>query len=295
MSKNAILFDDKNKAAEITHNQLAQTMELGDKFGDLPKQVPFQPGVLIQNIVEDVKKYAGLEATVAPIVVRETYCQTNRAKIKKNEPLDYEDYLIKRFVTKINLPMEAYNDTEDHLNASIALTYIFTDSAKGIQIGFGENVHVCDNLTIFGGFHFSTYGGGKVNFDEGMQLMHHWLQNLLTLHNKHIAIIDKLKEAKVARQGFHRILGSLFEKAVRRNTGEDIVAPINQTQIADMVRRGANILSGDKETLTGWEILNWGTSILKPHNSDMIDLLPDTAAFNTFLCNEFKIPMDLTI
>jgi len=293
---NAITFDEKNKSAQLTYQELAQTMEMGNAWGELPKACPVQPGELITSICSSVQKYSGLEATVAPIVIREPYCNVNRQKIKDKQDLEFKDYLIRRLVTRIDIPMLGFKGTNDAMNASIALSYIYTDGAKGIQVGFGENVHVCENLSVFGGFTFSTYGNSRVSFEDGIQLMNHWLQNLQTLHDQHLDIIGKLMKAKVARTGFQRIVGSLFEKAVRYNAGsKEVMAPMNQTQIAAMVAQGAEVLDSEVETLNGWQIMNWGTSILKPHNSDMVDVIKDTSNFNSFLLNEFKIPHAITI
>lgn len=295
MRTHAITFDEKNKSAEISHLDLAKTIELGDAMGDLPKQCPVQPGVLINTIVENVKKFANMEAIVSPIVIREPYCQLNRKKIKDGQNLDFEDYLVRRMVTRIDLPLVGFENTENRMNASIAMTYIYTDNQKGIQIAFGENVNVCENLSTFGGYNFSTYGSSKVGFEDGIELMNHWLQNINVVHDKHLLLIEDLMNTQVKSLEFQRIIGSLFEKAVRFNSGESISAPLSQSEISAMVQKGLPVLKEDKDYLTGWEIMNWGTAVLKPHTSDMTHLIPDLADFNTFLCNEFGVKMDLAI
>lgn len=296
-AKHAIEFDEKDRSAKITYGDLAETMELGNGFGELPKSCPRQPGELIMDIVDAAKKFAGIDATVAPIIIREPYCQVDRKRMKEGGVLKLGDYAIKRLVARVDLPLEAYEGTKDHMNASIAMTYIHTDSSKGIQVGFGENVKVCENRTIFGGFKFGTYGSDKVPFEKGMELLHHWLQNIQTVHDKHIAVIDRLMETKVKRIGFQRLIGSLFEKAVRYNSGEKgMHAPLNQTQIGQMVVQGLDVLKDEsQEALNGWEILNWGTNVLKAENSDMQTLLTDTSGYNDFLLREFKIEPDFAI
>lgn len=289
---NAIIFDEKNRSASISHKELAQTIELGNAFGEMHPNCPVQPGILLEDICSDIVKYSGLTPTVSEIIIREPYCQVNRAKVKENQDLELKDYLIRRLVAKINIPLEGFTGTNDAMNASIAMSYLFTDNHKGIQLGFGENVHICENMVMFGGFQFSTYGSSKVGFMDGMNLMRRWLQNMQTVHDQHLGIIDKFKAAKVHRTGFQRIIGSLFEKAVRANNNErGVSAPLNQSEIADMVRQGLPVLQTEQEQLNGWDILNWGTAILKPHNSDMVSLIRDTSAFNTFLAQEFKIPI----
>lgn len=298
---NAIQFDE-DKAAKISYEDLAKTMELGNGMAEMPAACPKQPGELIMDICDAVRKYSKLEPTVAPIIIREPYCNTNRKALKEKQGeeafLKLEHYAVRRLVARIDLPMEEFVDTKDHMNASICLSYSNTDALKSIQIGFGENVQVCENRTIFGGFQFSTQGQSKVPFDEGMQLLHHWLQNIDTVHGKHIAVIKKLMKTRVHITGLQRIIGSLFEKAVRFNNGERaIMAPLNQSQVGDMIKLGIDILKSHDESkgINAWEILNWGTSVLKAEKSDMTNLLSDTANYNTFLLSEFKIEPDFAI
>lgn len=290
---NAIQFNQKDRSAELTIQQLAQTMRLGDSMGVMPKQVPVQPGELLVQMMEKLHEYTGLKPIEKPIVIREPYCQTNLNKMQSKQALDYPDYLIKRFVTKIELPMDTFTGP-DTMRPGIALTYAYTDSIKGIQVAFGENVAVCDNLTAFGPYQFSTYGGNKVGFEEGMQLFNHWVQNLQTVHNQHISAIDFLMNTKVEKDKFHKVLGSLFEKAVRVNGGEKVEAPLNQTQVAGMVQKGLDVLD-EQDTVTAWDIMNWGTFTLKPHSSDMIDLIKSTANFNDFILKEFNCPVAMGI
>lgn len=291
--QNAISFNPKDKSALLTYEQVAQTMKLGDSYGSMPKQVPVQPGELLVQIKDMIKQHSGLDIIQQPVVIREPYCQTNLNKVKSNVPLEYEDYLLKRFVTKFNLPLTAF-EGEDKMSASFALTYAYTDNVKGIQIAFGENVHVCDNLCAYGQYHFSTYGNSRISFEEGMQLLTHWIMNLRTVHEKHIDSIKYLMSVEVPRRDFQRVIGSLFEKAVRANSGEQgIIAPLNQSQVAGMVAKGLDVLQDHDGYITAWDVMNWGTYTLKPHNSDMVDLIKSTAGFNDFIYREFDCPVSL--
>lgn len=293
---NAIQFDQKDKSAILTYEQLAQTMKLGDSAGNMPRQVPVQPGELLVTVKDMIKRYAGADIIEDNIIIREPYCQTNLSKVHKGEPLQIEDYLIRRFVTKFRIPGLIFNREGEDIMPAIALTYAYTDSIKGIQIAYGENVSVCDNLTAFGPYHFSTYGNSRVTFEEGMQLLTHWIQNLEAIHENHVYVIDYLISVHVNKQEYQRIIGSLFEKAVRSNSGEKgITAPLNQSQVAAMVAAGLETLQDDNSVISAWDVLNWGTSTLKAQNSDMIELLKNTTAFNDFIYSEFDVPVSLAV
>ena len=152
------VLDSKNKSAEISYEELAETMEIGDAFAELPKSCPVQPGKLILDVCNQIKKFTGMDPVVKPIIIREQYCNVSRNYIKEEREKQLKDYQIKRMVTKIEIPKIAFEGTTDQMAPAIALTYINTDGAKGMQLAFGENVAVCENLTAFGKFHFSTYG-----------------------------------------------------------------------------------------------------------------------------------------
>lgn len=298
---NAILFDTKNKSALLSYTDLAKTMRIGDSTGNMPKQIPMQPGELILHVKDLIKKQSGLDIIENPVVIREPYIQTNLNKMKAGLPLEIEDYLVRRFVTKFDVDLSYGDGTPDKMNASFALTYCYTDGIKGMQIAFGERVNVCDNLMAFGQYHFSTYGSSKVSFDDGLQLLSHWTQNIRELHEKHCNVVDYLKSYEVPLRDFQRIIGSLFEKAVRFNSGDhSLIAPLNQAQVAAMVGSGIDYLK-TKETIpageyiTAWDVLSWGTNTLKAQNSDMIDLLKCSTAFNDFMHEEFDCPVELAI
>lgn len=287
---NAIKFDEKNRSAEISVHDLAKTMEIGNSNGEMPKGIPIQPGIFLENLIDKVHRITGLQAEYSPIVIREQYCQTNRSKVKNNESLDFSDYIIKRFVTKITLPLVEFAGTLDQMKACIALTYAYTDTTRGIQIAFGENVSVCDNLSAFGKYHFSTFGSDKVSFDDGMQLLDHWFQNLTPIHGFHTDVITQLMDRPVTKDQYLQMIGYLFEGAVANNNGILSGTPMNQTQVAGMVHEGIKLFDGN--SVSAWDILNAGTHVLKPHTSDMLHLLDDTTSFNDYMLNHMGIEVN---
>jgi hypothetical protein len=290
--QNAIEFNkDLGRSAEITWKQLVQTDTLADHKGQLPKQCPMEAGTLLQQIADNIHKYTKLSVLERPIIIKENYCTTSRNALKAERGLQLKDYQINRFVTKLLINSPAFAGTPDALLPGVAVTYANQKgNTTGIQIAFGENINVCDNLTAYGKFHFSTYGNSKVGFDEGMQLLNHWLQNFSKIHEAHLETIERLREVEVDKARFRGMIGHLFERAVAFNTGQQVFAPMNQTEVAAMVRQGMETLQKEDRLLTGWEIMNWGTHILKPQSSDMIGLLQSTTGFNDFVLESFDIP-----
>jgi hypothetical protein len=285
-----IVFDPKNKAASLTLQDLTKTADIENHMGELPKQCPVPPSILLGDIFAKIRKATGLEPEAQPIVIREQYCQILNNYKKQDRQPELSDYVVTRFVTKILLPMDEFIGTPDHMRPGIAFTYSNNNTAKGMQLAFGENVSVCDNLCAWGKYHFSTYGGQKVEFEQGVQLLMHWLERFERVHSRHIETIHALKEREVERREFSRIIGTLFERAVRANLNERLIAPMNQTEMARMVTQAAEALREEDRLITGWDIMNWGTEILKPQTSDMISLLENTTRFNDFVLDTLDIP-----
>lgn len=298
----AIVFDLKTKSAEITAEQLAMTMELGDGFGNMSPQCPMQPGKLLIYIKDLIRELCGIEPVQKPIVIKEQYCNTGRSK--NDGDLQLSDYIIKRFVTKIELPIKAFEDKNEMFPA-ITLSYAYTDNLKGIQISFGENVSVCDNLTTFGPYTFSTYGNSKIKFDQGLQLMKYWLENFNRLHELHINAIQTMMSTPIEQSGYHKFLGVLFERSVQANAGMNVIAPLNQSQVAQLAVKGktAFIKTNDPEKLVQpmqrdvsvWDIIMWGTDTLRPSNGDMVSYITNSAAFNEFVAESFDLQIDIAL
>ena len=285
-----IQFDARHKAAEISLDDLTQTADIENYMGELPPQCPFPASNLLADIRAKMKKATGLEPIHQPIVIREQYCQVLNNYKKENRNPQLKDYVITRFVTKILLPMDSFTGTSDHMRPGVAFTYSNNNTAKGMQVAFGENVSVCDNLCAYGRYHFSTYGGQKVGFEHGIELLMRWLDKFQQLHDRHIEMVETLKAREVDRHNFHEIIGTLFSRAVRANAGEKVIAPLSQTQMSFMVQRGLDALKQEDRMLTAWDVLNWGTDVLKPHASDMISLLESTVQFNDFIVDTLDIP-----
>jgi len=289
---NAISFLANDRSATISIEELSKTMELGDHMGRMPKNIPVQPGQFLVDVMSRINRITGIAATQEPIIIREQYCQVNRQKIKEDKPLELEDYIIKRFVSKIKLPNLTSNISGEEVTGALALSYAYTDAIKGIQIAFGENVSVCENLTAFGRYRFTTYSRDKVSFEEGMQLLDAWLGNIQDIHSAHINTIANLQSRRVRKEEFEHFIGSLFIPAVVNNNGYTAMAPLNQSQVA-MVVSNAYDNKTDFDDLTAWDVMNMGTYVIKPNTSDMLTVISDTTDFNDFVLDQFDIPFEL--
>jgi hypothetical protein len=270
------MIEFKEGIAEITLEQLQNTISLGEFDGRMPKSVPIIHHELLAELQQIATK-GGLNQLM-PISIKEKYCK-KRKDAPNNNP---EHFMVNRMAGKILFP-EKFLVGDDTLNAGIAYTYVYDGSQRGIQIAYGMNVEACDNLTVWGRYSFSTTGSSSVPFEKGMELLHKWVDDRKAVNDGYVAIIEKLRLVEFDANAIDTLVGDLFTKAVLKNANENVVAPLNQSEVAEMVRKGR--MNHQNEIITGWDVLNWGTLVLRPTSSDMTDYVGGNVAFADHVIN----------
>lgn len=282
-----IHFDSKTKSAIIDLPTLERTIKLEDAGGKLPRTCPIEHSNLLMELFYMAQDYTGKKVTVKPLTIREgNVRRIRRTGADKNSPCPVESYVVERLVGKIQIDSFMFPDIDNaHGAMSIAVSY----TEKGIQIAFGHNVFACDNLNIFGEHMFSTYGGNhnKMDYSKGMQLLEKWLkehEEVAAFNRKHI---EDLMNVYVDERVRVNLIGTLFERAVRfNNRDRSVIAPLNQTECAGLVAAGFDQIIDKDSMITGWDMTNWATSVLKPDRSDMVSLLDSNYLINQFMYDE---------
>lgn len=284
-----LTFEPENKSAILTLEDLDKTLKFEDGGGKLPASAPIAHADLLKKIVEMsttlMPKHA---AVMAPIVVKQQNCK----RIMWSGPADecpLTNYSVERMVAKVGFKGSVGFKGVENAEGSMAIGVSYNE--KGIQIAFGHNVRVCSNLNIFGENIFSTYGSGttRVPFEKGIQLMENWMRGFDDIMASNHEYIRKLQEVVIDERERNRLFGKIYEMAIRFNEGErEIDAPLNVTECNRMVAKGfAHITS--KNPITGWDLTNWATSVLKPETSDMVHIMTKNARLNNFLVEEFQL------
>lgn len=281
-----VLSFDENKAAVMTIDDLDRTLKLEDGNGKLPKSAPIDHAALVKKLVhmaeEHVPKH---KALVGPIIVKQQNCKRILWKGEADQ-CPIQNYLVERLVVKIGFAGTKSFETEADTSGSMAIGISYNE--KGIQLAIGHNVRVCSNLNVFGENVFSTYGNGSVPFEKGLQLAQGWMQNLNPIMESNRRYITDLKSVTINENERLRLFGKIYEMAIRANKGDKNDAPLNVTECNRMVEQGFAHITKN-ETVTGWDLTNWATSVLKPETSDMISIMAKNARLNNFILNEFGI------
>lgn len=287
MSK-ILTFDNETKSTILTLEELDQTLKMEDGNGKLPKSAPIDHANFIKLLIEMAGRYSpDRKVAIAPIVVKQNNCKRIMWKGAADEcPL--ENYQVERMVVKLGFGgTKSFKGIED-AEGSMAIGVSYNE--KGLQVAFGHNVNICQNLNVFGENVFTTYGAGSVPYEKGLQLIEHWIQNIEPIRQENVTYIEKLKSVVVSENERLRLFGKIYELAIRFNEGErDKDAPLNVTECNRMVSAGFHKIIKPEESITAWDITNWATSVLKPETSDMVNILNKNARLNNFILEEFQL------
>ena len=172
MSKEIFVFDKTAKVAEVSLDVLSQSVEIKAAGSNIPGPTrPIQSWELIQAVQEMVKK-AGIESTLDPVWVERK--ASNRALTKEETKTFNEDntpadkWMFNNVVTRLNMP------GDKDMNPSVGMSF----NKKGIQVVWGTNVQVCQNMCVFGDNMISTYGSDRTPFGKQMQLLEFWVTKM---------------------------------------------------------------------------------------------------------------------
>lgn len=284
-----LAFEPENKSALITLDDLDKTIKLEDGGGKLPASAPIHHADLIKKVVEISHKHL---TKYSPVVGDITIKQGNCKRILWTGPPDQcpiEKYMVERLVIKIQYKGSGQFAEVADAKGPMAVGISYTE--KGIQMAFGHNVSICQNLNVFGNNVFSTYGDQKnrVPFEKGMQLVEAWMQSFDEKMELNRTSIQTLIDRPINEDERLRIFGKIYEMAILKNAGHnDVNNPLNVTECNRMVTAGFDKIVDKNAIITAWDMTNWATSVLKPESSDMLNLLTKNARLNEFLLNEFS-------
>jgi hypothetical protein len=281
------LIFDADKSAAIDLPTLDRTIKL-ESFRGRTQLHPYTHADLLKKLVETSHKYTDYTPVIAPIIVKSDRCR-RREWQGKDEDCPVENYVVDRLITKIDfLETETYKDDETARGEmSVALAY----TEKGVQIGFGHKVRICQNMNIYGDRIFSTYNDKRLKamkFEDGMQLLEHWLQNFAQHMKETHVRIEFLKNRPIEPAERLQMFGRLYELAAQSNAGMEVNAPLNITECNRMLNASIKGISAQEigKVETAWDLTNWCTSVLKPQTSDMTNVLSKNNVMNDFILHE---------
>lgn len=174
----------------------------------------------------------------------------------------------------------------DELTTQLAVSF----HQDGIQIGFGNQVRVCHNLTMLSAkLSASTFGKDRLDIPSLLQVVRSWLNNA----EHHIMAdreqIRKMKQIAVGYKENCMMLGALTIQRVKHDTRiKDIRDssdyPLNGSQINKLTESLERIYYlNNYNEISLWQWYNAATELHKAGRSEIPAILPQNIALAKFL------------
>jgi hypothetical protein len=248
------------------------------------------------QFIEDIMRIL-TEANQAPILAHIYCAKSGGTKIipKIEEQLGVKDvidaWLLDKITGRIMIPSLTTEDTE----CCVAFSY----HDKGLDLAFGSNVRDCSNVSIFGSNVMHTYGAKKdASYERMLEVFKEWSGKLDKMYEEDLKLIKSMMMIKVTGKEMLRFLGKLMVSAIKFNMGFKVVAPLNVTQVNEVIRgiitkKGEKFYEGPDCTL--WEFYNFMTFVMKGDKADITTLLTDVAAIGNMMIAEYDIQPTINV
>ena len=274
--------------------QAVQVLTLGELERSYHENLPTGDPVgglyhfaLIQQVLEIFEK-RGLKP-----VVQEIFAAANRDSKRPGVTLlpqleeqygerSVEAHLLRRVYANI----EIRSDETDDLVTCLAVAY----HQKGIQLGIGPMVKVCDNQTILGAqdvvSNYTCYGGqsrkDKLSLESVIGRAELWADEYEPYQKIRRERMGALKSAEFTRTDMLQLIGILVEKRILHDTQNEELHlstpyPLNSSQINETSEQMITLMSR-QEPQSYWDAYQQLNTVLKPGRMDIPQVLPQSLA-----------------
>jgi hypothetical protein len=285
----SLLFD--KSTAEINLETLKNSVQTKGTYGEMPASRPVQHFEFL-NTVTDIFGSRIDNVIQEPIYVAKSSSKRIRLphqpEIPAKEPCPIDRFVFERIATRISTDAVIKDDNDGGYSPAIGISY----NDRGISVCMGVNVWVCSNMSIFGGKLWSTYGKGKLSYDDLINVVENRVNTWQSSFEEDMARINRLKEFTIDVETQHKWTAQIFETAIRANhksfkEDKDLILNVGQTSRLTeelcMLRDKKELSTGSTE-LTAWDFVNAGTENMKPHGDnpqDLVSLYPTLEKFNS--------------
>jgi len=189
-----------------------------------------------------------------------------------NTPID--KWMFDHVLTKIDIVPKK---VVEGLSPAVAISF----NQRGIQITWGMNVFVCQNLCIYGENQISTYGPQKMPFIKQLNVLSDWINNIDHKFKADQEIMKRMQDVPVNEDWIRETVGDLYIKAINRAYKKGLPAPVNTSTLSTLVQK-----MNTEDISSVWDFYNAGTAIIKPENVVLDDVLDTTIAWGMYLAEK---------
>lgn len=198
-----------------------------------------------------------------------------------------QSHMLRRLHAKIRINKTLSEELND-----IGYAIVVTFTQDGIAVAGGANVHVCDNLCIFGASEMIRTGRG----DEAVaaialpEVVEQWLEGLEEKIRMNSYFIKEMQKVMIYEAELQTMVGDLLARRICHDRlSEKGRFILNQDQINYTVESFyKNFKESPEDPLekycTAWEIYNYGTELMTPGKLDMTRILKDNQRWAEYVC-----------
>ena len=281
---------ESEKVQVVDLETLKATYREDDVYGNPLREVyHFQ----VVNKVLDICRLNGLQVEVQDMFAANNNSRqypgvsTLPAMVQRYGKEAPEAHILRRVYTTIAIR----EDEDSELTTNIAIAY----HQDGIQIAFGPCVKICHNLCILGANRIiSNYGAGKATNDDIFKTVDNWLKDFGNYRERDIRIINRMKEIECRKEDVLKLIGTLTSIRVSYDNGIGEVRqqltnyPLNQAQISIFTENYLRF-EQENENVSLWDVYNLATHIYKPYQTEIPNILPQTAVLYQVLNDTYNL------
>ena len=163
---------------------------------------------------------------------------------------------------------------------------------NGIQVGIGNQVKICHNLTMLSAQNTcSTFGKEKLSVPDLLETIKGWLFNYDHIIETDREKINRMKEIEVTAEQNFMLIGMLTCARIAKDTSNKKIHitdqyPLNQSQITKFAEM--NMISyADNGNVTLWDWYNNATELYKAGKTEIPNIMPQALAMNGFIDKMF--------
>lgn len=200
---------------------------------------------------------------------------------EKDYPI--ENILFRRVLTRLII-----HDMEDETtNTAVGLNF----HQNGVEIAFGANVHICQNMCLMGGDLLMSYGPNKTPIKDMFDALSGWIKDFEAKRRKYQEMLQKMMDTPFTQRDMAELAGWLVMYALKKNSNKlkyEGVPPLSVTQVNKVVSSYMEKYEGDPEQVsTLYDIYNLGTELYKPGVTTMNEIYQANHSLGHFITKAF--------
>lgn len=268
----------KDSIEVLTLPELRETIQARD----LGRNKQVEHFEVFDNIVSILDKNS-VTYNVNPIVIPK-YGQTKF--IERVEEVHGKGALPALFVNKAFGSIEIPAFRNDETSVEIRIDH----HDKGLSVSFGKVVLICSNgITAFRGDTASTFGNGKMKYEQVLELVAGWIANADLKNKQYDNLIFGMKSTPFISETLPEIIGDMQMKAVGQAYCSGPLAPLNISQVSSFTKDILNNQEEVKELKTVWDLYNIGTNLQKPDKMESTNIIATNLALTEYFINKFNL------